>query len=546
MTGKYTPKVKDSSIFKEIALNTVKPLEVLREAISNADDANANQINISIDRDEKGDPIIAIEDNGDGMGIEEIHKFFNLGYSHKELSKIGEKGLGTKTYYKSNKIYLETSNQDGILYIAKMDNPWLKLENDELPSYSIDEVKREYKKGTKVIIYGYKIDNPETFFNLDTIKDYIQWFTIGGSFRNIFASNIKIKQQINNIDIVPQIIINDKINDKSEVIVGIHQFEEPNESPVGGLTKDTFRKSKNYARLFGPFSRETNINGEYVSVQLYGAISGINAKKKICKLAKGEKYRNRFGLYLCKDFIPCVKMDELLGTDDFYHYHIVANSQNFKLTSDRNNISNIDDIKVKWVLNEIKDIIEKQIKPIAMREYFSMIRKEEEEYRSKIKCERTKKSIRKIEKNEDLGIEELSMSKKPRNEFETTLLFSSILSNIHFKSYIQNIKSILAYSAKTPTDMVCLDHKDTTILVEVELKLSNFLKHKHPIETVDCIICWNVDIEEYKMYKLDDISCVFVNKDHRKYLTFDEKEIEVIDLKSIIHKINDSLSLNSI
>ena len=49
--------------------------------------------------------------------------------------------------------------------------------------------------------------------------------------------------------------------------------------------------------------------------------------------------------------------------------------------------------------------------------------------------------------------------------------------------------------------MVCLDHKDATILVEVELKLSNFLKHKHPIETVDCIICWNVDIEEYKMYK---------------------------------------------
>ena len=169
MSGKYTPRVKDCSIFKEIALNTVKPLEVLREAISNADDANANQINISIDRDEKGDPIISIEDNGDGMGIEEIHKFFNLGYSHKELSKIGEKGLGTKTYYKSNKIYLETSNQDGILYIAKMDNPWLKLENDELPSYSIEEVKREYKKGTKVIIYGYKIDNPETFFNLDTI-----------------------------------------------------------------------------------------------------------------------------------------------------------------------------------------------------------------------------------------------------------------------------------------------------------------------------------------------------------------------------------------
>ncbi len=541
MTGKYTPEVKDCSVFKEIALNTVKPLEILREAISNADDANANQINISIDRDEKGEPIIIIEDNGDGMEIEEIHKFFNLGYSHKELCKIGEKGLGTKTYYKSNKIYLETCSKDGTLYVANMDKPWMKLENNELPSYEIKEVKGEAKKGTKIIIYGYKIDNPEKIFNLDTIKDYIQWFTIGGSFRNIFASNIKIKQQINNIDIVPQIIINDKINDKSEIIVGIHQFEEPNESPIAGLTKDTFRKSKNYARMFGPFNKETNINGEYVSVQVYGAISGINAKKKICRLGTGETYKNRFGLYLCKDFIPCVKMDTLLGTDDFYHYHIVANSQNFKLTSDRNNISNIDDVKVKWVLNEIKDIIENQIKPIAAREYFSMIRKEDEEYRAKIKCERTKKNIRKIEKSEDLGIEELSISKKPRNEFETALLFSSILSNVNFKSYILHIKNILSYSAKTPTDMVCLDDKGSSILVEVELKLSNFLKHKHPIDTVDYIICWNVDLEEYKIHKINDMSCIFINKEQRKYLTFDEKEIEVIDLKTIIDKIKESI-----
>ena len=172
MTGKYTPKVKDSSIFKEIALNTVKPLEVLREAISNADDANANQINISIDRDEKGEPIISIEDNGSGMEIEEIHKFFSLGYSHKDVCKIGEKGLGTKTYYKSNKIHLETCSKEGILYVASIDNPWDSLENDELPSYQIEEIKGDYKKGSTIIICGYKIDNPEKFFNLEKIKDY--------------------------------------------------------------------------------------------------------------------------------------------------------------------------------------------------------------------------------------------------------------------------------------------------------------------------------------------------------------------------------------
>ena len=66
------------------------------------------------------------------------------------------------------------------------------------------------------------------------------------------------------------------------------------------------------------------------------------------------------------------------------------------------------------------------------------------------------KELRKIEKSEDLGIEELSIVKKPRNEFETALLFSSILSNTHFKSYMPHIKNILSYSTKTPPDTVCV------------------------------------------------------------------------------------------
>ena len=50
MTGKYTPQVSDFSIFKEIASNVSSPLEVIRESISNCDDANANKIIITIDR----------------------------------------------------------------------------------------------------------------------------------------------------------------------------------------------------------------------------------------------------------------------------------------------------------------------------------------------------------------------------------------------------------------------------------------------------------------------------------------------------------------
>lgn len=42
----FIPKVKEVSIFKEIAHNIVNPLEILREAISNSFDAEALNIYI--------------------------------------------------------------------------------------------------------------------------------------------------------------------------------------------------------------------------------------------------------------------------------------------------------------------------------------------------------------------------------------------------------------------------------------------------------------------------------------------------------------------
>ena len=436
-----------------------------------------------------------------------------------------------------------------------------------MPKYEIKEHKEGFNKGTKIVIKGYKIDNPEQFFNIDTIKDYIQWFTIGGSFRNIFANNIKVRSLVNNIDSVPQIIIDDKISKKinknlwedhmntpaleterlilrkftekdMEALFLILKDEEPNENPIINIEQVKYKRSSDYSRPFGPFNRETNINGEYVSVQVYGTVSGVNSRNKICKLKENESHKLRFGLYLCKDFIPCTRMNSLINTDEYEHYHIMANSQNFKLTSDRNNISNIDDLKIKWVLQQIQDIVENQIKPIAEREYFAMIKKEEEEYEIQKKCERTIKNIDKVYRMENLDVDALPILKRPRNEIETALLFVSILSNQDTKVYIQeHIRKIASYSAKLPTDMVCINSEDKIILVEVEFKLSNFLKHKHPIETVDYIVCWKIDIQENKVYKTNNETCVFINDNENKYLAFNYKNIRIIELKSIVDLI---------
>ena len=173
MTGKYTPVVSDFSIFKEVSSNISNPLEIIREAISNSDDANANKINISIDRNAKGELILSIEDNGEGMDLEGIHRFFNLGFSDKSADKIGQKGIGTKIFYKSESIHIETQTKNGKLLIANMINPWKKLQSNKIPTYDIEEFYGNEKIGTKIEITSYKVDNPEHFFNLESIKDYI-------------------------------------------------------------------------------------------------------------------------------------------------------------------------------------------------------------------------------------------------------------------------------------------------------------------------------------------------------------------------------------
>ncbi len=47
------------------------------------------------------------------------------------------------------------------------------------------------------------------------------------------------------------------------------------------------------------------------------------------------------------------------------------------MTADRNNVSNEDDPKVKWIYSTVKDIIENDILPVTQLTYFRMRKQEE-------------------------------------------------------------------------------------------------------------------------------------------------------------------------
>lgn len=535
----YTPKVREAAVFKEIAQNIVNPLEIIREGLSNSFDADSKHIIITVKRDENGNFIVEIDDDGNGMALEDLHSFFNLGDSNKHVIGIGEKGLGTKTYYKSDKITVLTKSKSEIAFKAVMDRPWDKLIQGEVPNYTIEElISNNNLVGTKVIIENYKVDNPERYFNLETIKDYILWFTAGGSFKNLFANYTELYKSIKNMQIAPRITIDDKIAGNINEVVGVHQFSPPQELPIEDPDEVVYKRSVNYCRHFGPFHKETNINNEYVSLEIYGTISGINCRKAICKPRQGETYKSRFGIYLCKDFIPFTRRNDLLGDEHYYHYHILVNSQSFELTADRNNLSNENDAKVKWVLNEAKSIIHNSIKPLCENGYFALREKEEEDYNIECRMNVLNKSLESSQKLDDLMVSYIPIVKKPFCEIQVALLFISLLSNEYTKRWIDSIKKVITYNSKSTTDMICIDHKDEQALTEVEFRLSNLIKHQHPLGTIDYVICWEIDIELNSPKQFSGGNAVLIYENGKYFLRYGDNDIiEVIELKGIINSI---------
>lgn len=156
---------------------------------------------------------IALTDDGCGMNQSELESFFNLGDSRKDKRNIGEKGLGTKIFFKSKKITVIAQKSNSKRLIAEMKEPWYYLSNNEIPTYTIKSSDSIVgKDGTKIIIEGYLVDNLEKYYNLETLKDYILWFTAGGSFKNIFATYPELNCYVKNMQVsnIIYFLINEK------------------------------------------------------------------------------------------------------------------------------------------------------------------------------------------------------------------------------------------------------------------------------------------------------------------------------------------------
>ncbi|GAB6152802.1 hypothetical protein JCM17380_15520 [Desulfosporosinus burensis] len=188
--------VNESHAYQEIILNKAYPLEVLREAISNAHDYGATRMSIITKvQTIKGKRCLVITfwDDGSGMDIEGLKRFAGLGFSEsyekKQLnpdsSFVGEKGHGTLLYFCSDEVSV-TTKKDGKSYSVSWLNPWEKVcEGLKLSAIPVITDCSSSLHETTIKIIGYENNDSSTFAH-HKMKDYILWFTKFGANENQF------------------------------------------------------------------------------------------------------------------------------------------------------------------------------------------------------------------------------------------------------------------------------------------------------------------------------------------------------------------------
>ena len=325
-----TPSVDPTQEFVEIAYDFSNPLDIVREGLSNAFDAGATKIEILFSVIKQyGEKVLitTIKDNGHGMNRDGLQAFFDLGNSTRrgDDSKIGEKGHGTKVYLNSSLIEVETIN-DGIRYYAVMDKPIKKLHDHTIPDISVTEERSSEETGTKITITGYN-NNRRDRFTHECLKDYILWFTKMGSIEKEF--NITTNQ-----DVV--LTLKGVDRKEPEVIKFGHVF--PNNSKSVALLFDEYlaEAPKWFCKKIVKSGNLENF--PEIRYDAVFCIEGTRVKYSYNPMIRRSGYsapsgaytiQERYGLWLCKDYIPIQKKNEWITQkgSEYTRFHAFINAK---------------------------------------------------------------------------------------------------------------------------------------------------------------------------------------------------------------------------
>ena len=504
-----TPKVDEVQEFIEIATDFGNRLDLVREAISNSFDANATKIwiDFSVIQDHGEDLLkIVLTDNGDGMDEDGLQSFFDLGNSlrRNDPNKIGEKGHGTKIYFNSQKVVVETNN-GGIRRIAEMDQPMRKLHDRKMPNVKVRTFSETDDQGTSVTIYGYN-NNQRAVFTHHNIRDYIKWFTRAGSIKWVFDLN-----EENGVQIYLRGLGYDQ--DGFDELEARHDFGEETPNMEQLLEWYEYKAPDHYCRRIVQeglledhpeirYQAVFSIEGSHVKYSYNPMLRRQGFKHPDIK--HGYKIQDRYGLWLCKDFIPIQRKNEWLPTQktEWTRFHAFINCQAFRLTANRGSIENTP----SKILKDLREVVKTMYDRIQASDdwhHLGWLESEASAYRT-VEKEKSDFDWRKKRLNRaNIAVYKDFTLIEPQRENGVFAIFLqlSMLAPDLFPF------QILDYDTHQGIDVIVKGDNTTPItdakLFYVEFKHQLERTFNHSFENLHSVVCWDTQVK-----KDDTVECL--------------------------------------
>jgi hypothetical protein len=565
------------NLVRELADNKVDALELIREGISNAKDHGANGVWIRTSRSRGDqDPSILFVDNGEGMDEKRLAAFWGVGASNKgkRSNAIGYKGHGSKLFFACHRLSVATRTKDHEgWYICAADSPKLLIDNAEIsvqaldPSHPIhDELARiGLLNGTGSVIFAERIvfKDAERLLQRRRIESYCDWFTAIGDIRSgLFDERLAFHRLVAEGDAILSdlhteicelrpIRVDLRINgekgytplglgptaqdremysawskdrasyeEQPEIFAFGHRFADVHESAASaGRARD----DTTVIRLTGPqdWSKEEG----------YAIVARVEGHRRqrdtYVEAGKSRLYtfEGRFGMWLCRDFIPIVHRNDLLQEalnrasktrlqfelNNLRNWQVFVNSQSFLPTANRGSISNQDEHDRK-IVDTLVVLLEAALKKPTFREWVARLRAAKlsglrdrevaamDERRDALKTwisdKKRKEAIdpAAVTALPALGSRESLLMRAPTSEQELFYVYGLLSGRYRMPLHV------LEYDASRGVDAIALLRdemlvrpKTTHVRVEFKYAVSAGMPIDHFFQAIDIIVCWKVD-----------------------------------------------------
>lgn len=566
------------NLVRELAENKVRVLELIREALSNAKDHAATKVWIKTLQEKQSNKVsVLLADNGEGMDDERLAAFWGVGASAKRDHQysIGYKGHGTKLYFKCRRLSVATrTSADQPWRVTRLDSP-SEYDREEIPETSLADgeplateiavIGLSDHHGTVIHIEQVDFEDHQDLLQRIEIESYCDWFTVLGDIRSgLFDKRVEFHRAL--VDRAPileelrlhegdlrPIEVNLCINgeksylpigrgrrrNEKEFFAAWHEDQEefannPGLIPFGHRFANSFdgstagkrlRDDRSALRLTGP--------GDWATpgqIAIVARVEGHRRQLETYREAQWQGHRGiygfeqRFGLWLCRDFIPVAQRNDLLrealdsafesevqyGFGNLRNWKVFVNLQNFRLTANRNEVSKQKSLEVQ-VRDALESVIVRARKHKSFRDWIRRLKSARTERKKNReiaqidqRLEAIEKWIRKSPKPDgidpidvegltELGRDHSLLLKEPRSEQELFYVYGLLSGRFEMPIHI------IGYNASEGVDAIGKLRVPTLIAsrrphVRVEFKLEVAANNPihHFFDAIDVIVCWRV------------------------------------------------------